>query len=345
MDDFDPNKAADTDSGIFGLPFTEEESKLVLLPIPWEATISYRTGTSKVIESIIEASRYVELYSKEFGNFFNMGIAMVNKNSELEKRNRKARKYALSIISNRRKFSEQKLQTNVEKVDNLCNEMNGYVYKKTINYLDMDKVVGVIGGDHSVAFGSIKAHLEKKPDMAVLQIDAHCDLRNSFEDFKYSHASVMHNVLHETNLRKLIQVGIRSYCEEEYIAIEQSKGRIQTFFESDIAESKSNGEAWIDICTRIVEELPKEVYISFDIDGLVPCLCPNTGTPVPGGLTYQEAIILLQQIIESNKSIIGFDLVEVSHDNEKNSIDAIVGAHLLYQLSSLCIKSCNYHSP
>jgi len=198
--------------------------------------------------------------------------------------------------------------------------------------------VGLIGGDHSVSLGSIEAHLEKYPQMGVLQIDAHCDLREKFEDFTYSHASVMFNVLQETKLKKLVQVGVQGLCEEEYRRIQDSNGRIQTFFDSSLQESKHQGKSWNQICDDIIATLPIEIYISFDIDGLEPSLCPHTGTPVPGGLTYQEAIYLMKRIVNAGRKIVGFDLVEVTPGKD-GDWDANVGAHLLYQLCGWCMRS------
>jgi len=325
MEIFDPNSAAAKNSGIFGFPFHPYESKLVLIPVPWDATMSWKTGSSGAPAAIFEASKYTELFDTDLKNFYEAGIAMESENPDLQVWNNKAKKLA-------------RKEAHKDTTDSLCANMSNYVYSRTKEHLQKDKIAGIVGGDHSVALGSIKAYTKRYPKMGVLQIDAHCDLRKAFEGLTYSHASVMYNVLERTDLKKVVQVGVRGFCEEEFSRIQESKGRITTFFDRNMAEKKADGKTWNLICDEIIDHLPREVYISLDIDGLVPSLCPNTGTPVPGGLNFQELIILIKQITESGKVIVGFDLSEVVPIKE-NDWDANVGSHLLYQLCGWCIKS------
>jgi len=165
---------------------------------------------------------------------------------------------------------------------------------------------------------------------AVLQIDAHADLRHAYEGFTYSHASIMYNVLKSPAVGRLIQLGIRDLCEEETKVMQRAMGRVVTFYDEDIKSSLYKGKNWDSICDEVVRQLPSLVYISFDIDGLDPKLCPNTGTPVAGGFEFQQIIYLLKKIVTSGKKIIGFDLNEVAPGND--DWDANVGARLLYQL-------------
>jgi agmatinase len=147
----------------------------------------------------------------------------------------------------------------------------------------------------------------------------------------------MYNVLQEIpQVKKLVQVGIRDYCDEELEIIEQNTDRIATFFDKQIKERQYEGETWKKICEDIVAQLPQKVYISFDIDGLDPKLCPNTGTPVPGGFEMEQIFYLFKTLKASGRNIIGFDLNEVSTGEAgADSIDGIVGARVLYKL-------CNY---
>jgi len=318
MDAFNENGAAIPESGIFGLPYSIEESKLVLIPAPWNATASKLSNSNMAPSAILRQSKYVELYDINLGSFYEQGISMEDIPSQLQKLNQTAK--------------------TLNKIDELCKVMIKHTFGKTQDHLNNNKFVGLIGGNHSVSLGSIKAHLEKYPQMGVLQIDAHCDLREKFEDFTYSHASVMFNVLQETKLKKLVQVGVRGLCEEEHRRTHDSNGRIQTFFDSSLQESKHQGKSWNQICDDIIATLPIEIYISFDIDGLEPSLCPHTGTPVPGGLTYQETIYLMKRIVNAGRKIVGFDLVEVTPGKD-GDWDANVGAHLLYQLCGWCMRS------
>ncbi|MBX3709142.1 MAG: agmatinase family protein [Gammaproteobacteria bacterium] len=340
MDHFDPNAAALENSGIFGLPFSVSEAKLVLLPVPWEVTTSYGGGTSQGPQAIFDASKQIDLFDFELGNFFQAGIAMLNISPEIKKWNKAARNLAKTVIQSDGLATDTHLHAALEKVNAYSVKLNHYVYTETKKLLSQEKIVGVIGGDHSSPFGAIQAILETHPQMGILHIDAHADLRKAFEGFEYSHASIMYNVISKTSLATLVQVGIRDFCEEEYNFIRNHKTRIYTFFDSVLFEQKITGKGWPSICDEIIQSLPKKVYISFDIDGLDPRFCPHTGTPVPGGLDFHEAIYLIKKVVQSGRKIIGFDLNEVSPgitkvDNDFDSAaewDANVGARLLYKL-------------
>ncbi|MFA7681901.1 MAG: agmatinase family protein [Candidatus Peribacteraceae bacterium] len=332
---FDPNAAAPPNSGIFGFPYSIEKSKIILIPVPWDATASYGKGASFGPQAIFEASKYIEFGDIDLGNFFENGISMEHGSTNVKQWNKEANTLFEQINAQGGVDPTNKLAKNINV---FCEKMNEAVYKNVCKYLANGQVVGIIGGEHSVSFGAIEAHVEKFPSIGVLQIDAHCDLRNAFEGIQFSHASIMFNVLKKLNVHKIVQVGIRDFCPEEHDTIINSQGRIHTFFERNIAESKSEGKTWNNICDSIVAALPEKIYLSLDIDGLDPSLCPNTGTPVPGGLSYQEIITLLKRIVESGKQIVGFDLVEVTPGKHTN-MDANVGAHLLYQLCGWCLRS------
>ena len=216
--------------------------------------------------------------------------------------------------------------------------LNNWVYEQTSELLKQGKQVGIIGGDHSTPLGYIKALAEKYGSFGILQIDAHCDLRKSYEHFTYSHASVMYNVLNEIEgVEKLVQVGIRDFCSEEWDYINNSNGRVVTYFDKDIKTRQYEGETWKQITDEIVNQLPQLVYISFDIDGLDPKLCPNTGTPVQGGFESEEILYLFKKIVASGKQLIGFDFVEVGVG--ETDWDSNVGAHLLWRICNLMVKN------
>ena len=344
MKNFDPNAAATKDSGIFGLPFSFEESELVLLPVPWDATTSYGGGACRGPAAIFKASKQIDLFDKELGNFFESGIFMLKISSEIQKMNEVAYVAARKIIENELSSDSTLFST----VNDLSLKLNKYVYEETRELLNQGKKVGLIGGDHSVPFGSIQAHLEKYPNMSVLHIDAHADLRNAFEGFEYSHASIMYNAMTKTNLKKLVQVGVRDFCEEEWHFIKNNRDKIITFFDAETSEKKLSGHTWSMLCDEILHELGEEVYISFDIDGLDPRFCPHTGTPVPGGLEYHEVLYLFKKLIRSGRRVIGFDLNEVSLGSTQDASshvlepaqewDANVGARLLYKLCGLILR-------
>jgi agmatinase len=199
--------------------------------------------------------------------------------------------------------------------------------------------VGLVGGDHSTPLGFMEALAEKHSEFGILQIDAHCDLRKAYEGFEFSHASIMYNALKLRQVKKLVQVGIRDWCEEENNYIRSSKGRVVTFFDHAMKRSLYEGTSWKSLCDKIVSQLPKNVYVSFDIDGLDPKLCPSTGTPVPGGLEFEQAVYLIEQVVRKGKKIIGFDLNEVAPGADE--WNGNVGARMLYKMCNLAAASNN----
>jgi agmatinase len=228
---------------------------------------------------------------------------------------------------------DEELSTDLDVINEGCAAMCGTVYETTAQLLDSGKKVGLVGGDHSTPLGFIRALADRHDKFGILQIDAHADLRDAYEGFTYSHASIMYNVLQMIpQVTHLVQAGIRDYCDSELEIIHHSGGRVKTFFDRDIKNRQFEGATWKEICHDIVESLPGKVYISFDIDGLDPKLCPNTGTPVPGGFETEQVYYLLRMLKQSGREIIGFDLNEVAVGDDGEGIDSITGARILYKL-------------
>ena len=223
-------------------------------------------------------------------------------------------------------------------LEGLCAEVNGcshrlneYVERTAEKYLDQGRTVAVIGGEHSVPLGLIKALSRRHPGMGVLHVDAHSDTREAYEGFRYSHASIMYNVMREApEVGRITQVGIRDFCSAEHSLVTSSP-LFAPFTDFRLKEMQFDGTSWNEICRRIIDTLPREVYVSFDIDGLTPEYCPSTGTPVPGGLTFAEADRLLYLLALSGRRIIGFDLCEVA-PGENGEWDANAGVRMLFKL-------------
>lgn len=337
---FDPGAAALEDAGIFGLPTSISEARVVLVPVPWDATTSYRAGTSEGPLAIFEASKQVDLFDRENGRPYEAGIAMLPVSADVVAWNRTAREQAIPIIeAGGRIAGDAALVEALAAVNAASERVNGWVRDQVRAQLENGKIVGVLGGDHSVPFGAIDELSSRYPGLGVLHVDAHADLREAYEGFVFSHASIMHNVVTRLPaVGKLVQVGIRDFSEAEADFIAASGGRISTFYDQDVARALLDGEAFRSVADRIVKGLPQHVYVSFDIDGLDPALCPNTGTPVPGGLSFHEATYLLARVVAAGKTIVGFDLNEVA-PGESSEWDANVGARLLYKLIGYTLRS------
>ena len=282
IDSFNPNDSALSENNIFGLPFNLEESEVIILPLPWEVTVSYHAGTAEGPAAVFGASGQVDLYDP-------LG----------------------------------------------CEKFKKEVKIAASEILASGKLLIGLGGDHSTPLGIIEALAEHHEEFGILQFDAHADLRNSFEGFTYSHASIMFNALKIKEVTKLVQVGIRDYCQEEVDLIQSSKERIYTKFDRDIKQDLYRGKTRKEVFMEVIAELPGKIYVSFDIDALDPKLCPHTGTPVAGGFDTEEILYFLELVLESGKKIIAMDLNEVGH----NEWDANVGARLLYRLCNILALS------
>jgi agmatinase len=335
---FDPNGLAAANTNIFGLPFNETEADIVIIPVPWEVTVSYQSGTAQGPEAIFNASKQVDLYDADVTDAWKRGIFMRKVDKSILKFSKSLRKKAEKYLD---QIGEGEMKKNMRKIRDEINASGNFLKewgKKEIGLLlEKKKLPALLGGDHSTPLGFMEALAEKYPGFGILQIDAHCDLRNAYEGFEFSHASIMFNALKIPAVKKLVQVGIRDFCEEEINVINSSNGRVKTFFDADLKRKMFEGENWKLICNQIVNELPNEVYISFDIDGLDPKLCPHTGTPVPGGLEFEQAVYLLKSVVDSGRKIIGIDLNEVAPGDDE--WDANVGARLLYKMCNLMGKS------
>jgi agmatinase len=342
LSNFNPNTASNPNNNIFGIPVTEQEARVVILPVPWEVTVSSSAGTARAPEHIFKASMQVDLHDVDFKETWRQGFFIRPSDKKILLKSDYLRKEAELYIDYISKGELIENNAFMSKSLKEINEggiyMNKWVYDQTKGLLDAGKLVGLLGGDHSTSFGYFKAIAEKHGEYGILQIDAHCDLRQEYEKFKYSHASIMYNALTEIeSITKLVQIGIRDWGPEEYEYIQANKGRLIAFFDKDIKERQFEGQTWKQITDEIVTHLPQKVHLSFDIDGLDPKLCPNSGTPVHGGFEADQIYYLLKNIIRSGRQLIGFDLVEVGVGD--TTWDANVGARVLFKLCNFLIAS------
>ncbi len=342
LSQFDPNSAGNPNNNIFGLPFSEDEARVVILPVPWEVTVSFGSGTARAAEQIMKASLQVDLFDPDVPDGWKEGFFLKDTDSKILFKSDYLRKEAELYIDYISKGDELENNQFMCKALKEVNEgghfLNNWVYQQTKELLEGGKLVALLGGDHSTPLGFYKAIAEKEGEFGILQIDAHCDLRDAYEGFEYSHASIMYNTLKEVpQMKKLVQVGIRDYSEGEHQFINENSDRVKTYFDRDIRVRQYEGETFKQIVEEIINQLPQKVFISFDIDGLDPKLCPNTGTPVQGGFETEQVFYLFKKLRESGKQIIGFDLCEVS--TSETGWDANVGARVLFKLCNLLVAN------
>lgn len=243
-----------------------DNSRIVILPVPYESTTSYQAGTRDAPHEIIWASRNVELYDEEIGKeTYQIGIHTLEE--------------MIPVLGN-------------------ADAMMDRIYHASQQIVQQGKFQVTLGGEHSITSPIVKAHLEKYPKMAVLQIDAHADLRESYEGSRHSHASALRRVV---EMCPVVHVGIRNISAEEVQALPTLKSKI--FFMKDIEKDPE----WIH---KVVDQLPEEVYFTIDVDGLDSAVMPSTGTPEPGGLTWKDLMDLSHELTGRRK-VVGFDVVEL----------------------------------
>lgn len=332
MTNFDPNGVG-VKGTLFGLPWTEDESEIIVLPIPWDVTVSYGAGTAYAPRAILNTSTQIDYFILDKADAWQTKVAMADiPEVWLAKRNElrwKAEQYISWLEEGSDPDKEMEMEAFRLEVNEECAQLCEYVMQETVYWSAEGKKTLLLGGDHSTPLGHMRA-LAAKQSFGVLQIDAHADLRPAYEGFEHSHASVMHNVLKEKNITQLISVGVRDLCEQEAQEIE-ANSKVTCFYDQLMKERLFQGESWSILCKEIINSLPESVYISVDIDGLDPSSCPGTGTPVPGGLSYDQLSFLFKTLKMSGKTIVGADLVEVG----SFEWDANVGSRILWQLVHL----------
>lgn len=270
------------------------ESKIAVVSAPYEHSVSYGGGTAGGPQGIIDASAFVEFYDDEFDREICNDLGVVT----------------IEPIDFDDKADEEALDL---------------IYNQVKELLNRDKFVVTLGGEHTISIAPIKAHFEKYPNMSVLHFDAHSDLRDEYEESKFSHACFMSRVAEFMNPSKFTQVGIRAQCKEESIFIKENK--VNTFYASAIRRGL-HGQNWQ---KSVVDTLGDEIYITFDIDYFDPAIIPATGTPEPDGFLYSETLDIFREIVRQGKKIIGFDVVELA-PMEGLSHPDLTTARLVYKL-------------
>lgn len=335
LQNFNPNDIGVDNGNLLGLPFDYDSANIVVFGVPWEVTVSYRAGTAAGPQTVLDASRQLDIFDFDHPEGWKQGIFMAEIPQHIQQKNEALRQDATRIIEHleqgKQVAEDPDLAQVLQALNQECQTVNQWLFTQAQAAMNLGKQVAVIGGDHSVPLGYLQALADRHSDFGILHIDAHADLREAYEGFQFSHASIMFNALQLPQISKLVQVGVRDICHDEIHLIRQAGDRIAAYYDPMLKQKLYAGISWLEICQQIVAELPQQVYISFDVDGLDPKLCPNTGTPVPGGLELEQAFCLFREVVHSGRQIIGFDVVEVG-DREW---DGNVAARVVYKLCNL----------
>ncbi|MDR0230486.1 MAG: agmatinase family protein [Flavobacteriaceae bacterium] len=341
IENFDPSQPGLADATIYGLPFTAEESEIIIVPVPWEVTVSYGAGASEGPEAILEASYQVDLLHQEYPELWKLGIFFDEAPNHWMEKSKKFKALAqpiIEVLENGEAVEDYPaLKADLDTINKECDTLHKEVEERISYWMAQGKKVVLLGGDHSTPLGYYKSLAKHHESFGILHFDAHMDLRDAYEGFTYSHASIMFNTLKLEQVEKIVQIGIRDFCEQEVDVVQESNGRVLVHTDADLKKDEFEGTTWKDKCDQIISSLPQKVAISFDIDALLPWYCPNTGTPVPGGLTFEQATYLITKLSESGKDIIGMDLVEVAPGED--DWDGNVGARLLFHMCGAFAKA------
>jgi agmatinase len=335
LQNYDPSGIGVDNGNLLGLPFDYHSASIIVFGVPWEVTVSYGTGTAAGPQAVLDASRQLDLFDFDNPDGWKQGIFMAEISQAIQQKSDALRQDATRIIQHMEQGGQvedsPELVELLQTINQESEAVNQWLFEQSQAAMNQGKRVAVIGGDHSVPLGNLRAIAHHHSNFGILHIDAHADLREAYEGFEFSHASIMFNALKLPQLSKLVQVAIRDLSHDEVKLIQQSDGRVSAYYDPMLKQKLYSGVSWVELCKQIVAELPQQVYISFDVDGLDPKLCPSTGTPVPGGLELEQTFCLFREVVHSGRQIIGFDVVEVGN----SEWDGNVGARIVYKLCNL----------
>ena len=318
---------------IFDHECSYKKAKLVLLAAPFEATVSYGEGAAEGPLWIQKASSQLDFFDPDLKKDYSQEGIHFHYLSPLKKKSDSLRLLV-------KKHLKKKSPALLKKINQGCGEMVQEIQKQTKKILDENKLFGLIGGDHSVSEGALfEISRRCKTHFGLLHFDAHADMRLSYQGFKHSHASVMHNVLSQKMRPQItVQWGVRDFCREEYQFISR-RPDIKCFFDFEIKKKLLEGFSFSELIRPAIQALPQNIYISFDVDALDGPYAPNTGCPVPGGLSFDQALYFFRALREAKKKIIGFDVVETASPKSPKAVpwDGNVSARLIYNLCGLML--------
>ena len=310
------------------------DADLVIVSAPWSVTSDYGHGATYTPDAVIDASAYSNLYDVESGFSAEGRVATAEIDYNIQEYSEHLGRDAERIANRSFDGATPGVEYATRKVKHINEgfaEMHKSIYKQTKHWVSQGKTVAVIGGDHSVSLGAVKAMAECYNDLGVLFIDAHADYAQEGETFAYSHRTIARNIVEEIpSVSRLVEVGVRDIDKAE-LDLLLANDKVELFLAERVAAKRFEGESWGNLCREMVEKLPQKVYVSLDIDALKIEFCTHTNSPVPGGMTFDEVVYLVNCVVKSGREIVGFDITEVV-SNIDDKMDAIVAVRLLTKM-------------
>jgi agmatinase len=340
--EFDPNSITPDNGNYFGISLNPEESALVLLSAPWDATSSLLQGSSYAPDAIIEMSRFVDFYEPIAPDSWRKGIATIpvdysiqdlshRLQSDTERLTKLHDEFGLSVINN------LMYDRRLKRVNEGSVEVNDALFNQVKQWTERDKIVGVIGGDQSVSYSAIKAMGYKYEKLGVIHVASKCYMREAYQGFDFSHASTMYNVMRDVpQVEQLSIVGAQEFSPIEWERA-TSNSRVRLFTAQEMWTQQFEGKTWAAQVADIVETMPQNVYVALNISGLMSAYSPNKGRVSNGGLSLYQLIYLMDRVITSGRRIVGFDITEVVPRAETKR-DILIVARLLFKMCSVALK-------
>lgn len=325
----------------FGDKTSPKSADVVIVSAPWSVTSDFGRGATYTPDAVIDASAESSLYDVNGAVSVEERVATAEIDYNIQELSehlgREAERLANQTVDASALVGEYAMRK-MAHINEGFAEMHTSVYKQVKHWAEQGKLVAVMGGDHSVAFGAAKALADIHQGIGVLFIDAHADFVREGELYNYSHRSIARNMVEEIpSIERFVEVGVRDISRAESVEL-YSNGKIEVFLAEKLAARRFEGESWNSLCGEIVSQLPQKVYISLDIDALKIEFCNNTNAPVPGGMTFDEVVYLINTVVESGREIVGFDISEVV-SKLGDKMDAIVAARLLSKMCVAAIRS------
>ncbi len=334
------------DSGDSGCYFRDttspDKARLVLVSAPWGVTSAGGEGTAYAPDAIIDSSAHLGEFDAVSGISLAGNVATAPINYDIQENSQRLGVDADKIIAHVNDggvIVGEYFTRKVARVNEGFAQMQANIYAQTKRWIEAGKAVGIVGGDHTVGFGAVRAVAEREGEIGVLYLDSRCDMHLAGESsFGYSHLSVARNILEEIPaVGRMVLAGVRDVDAEEY-ARAKADHRVSLFLMDDLAMRRFEGRAWADVCNDIVAPLPAKVYVSIDASVLSLDCCPHSKQPVAGGMSFNETAFLINSVVASGRTIVGFDLTGIVPKFE-NNIDALTGARLLAKLCCATLKN------
>ena len=325
----------------FGEKGGPADAEIVIVSAPWSVTADFGRGATYTPDAVIDASLESNLYDVVTGLSAEGCVATAEIDYNIQECSellgREAERIAKRTNDAEPASIGEYRARKIAHINEGFSEMHASIYKQVRHWVSKGKRIALVGGDHSVAFGAVKAIAEHYSEVGVLFIDAHADFAREGEIYKYSHRSIARNIVEEIrDVAHLVEVGVRDISRAETEALLANE-KVELFLAERLAAKRFEGSSWGDLCREVVAKLPQKVYVSFDIDALKIEFCNNTNAPVPGGMTFDEVLYLVNTVVESGREIVGFDISEVVSSLD-NKMDAIVGAKVLAKMCLAMVR-------